>query len=669
MQVSRRDGSPLILGKTDLFPLTMAAGILLYLMLSAEPDGWLLLALSAISGAGSLLLQRERRVAFTCYLIFGMSVGMMAATWETQRMAGPVLPDRSGPQTITGEVLTIYPDDKRYKILVAVEKIAGLSAEQTPRHVRVSVRGETPPPLPGSKIRLRAILFAPSSPAMPGSFDFARYFFYRDIGAVGFVLPPITIEQLPDGGHWAARLRSHLQYRVLQQMQQPEDGVAVALLTGDRTAIDEDIIEAFRDSSLAHILAISGMHMGIVCGLFFLLLRIILSQIPAIVLHYPVKKLAAILALLLGLGYLMLANFPLSATRAYVMIAMFFAGVLIDREAFTVRSLVWAAIIILLVMPSSLIEPGFQMSFAATLALIVAYRHMAQIEWGNREERKRWFLRPFIYLSGIMLTSLIASLATAPFIIHHFAQYAPYGILANLLALPLLSMVVMPFLVLAVFLMPFGAEGWALYLAGKGISGMIWVGEWVASLPGATWHVMPLTPVLLLLVVTGMFLVLFAPRWWRLAGLVCWLGGMTISSIQPLPVMLVSENGKHLALHLEADNWLLVRGKSTRHFTVEQWSERLGATMITRKKWLKNKRNDNNKLKCNESACRTEELYMPLSPYEAITLGEQVITYEQLKLNGAHAIWQEKGEGKAAIWRIEPACRPPHRRRLWSGCR
>jgi len=671
---------PLALTRIDALPLLLAIGILGYGVMEEEPSWWIAAAIPVWSSL-VLLHRHQPPMRDGALAVVIMVLGMMAALWQTERVDSPRIPERYKPWVVTGRVITASPDEGKAKLLVAVEKIEDLAKEEQPRRIRVSVRGKKALPEAGERISFRAILYAPSPPLMPGGFDFARYFYYRGIGAVGYALPPVT--RLDEPGKTGvfehfSRLRFAVQEWLLANIPQPAGGVAMALVTGDRTALDEKTAEAFRVSSLAHILSISGMHMSIVCGLLFVLLRSLLSLAPPVAMHRNVKKISAVIALLFGAAYLALADFPVPAVRAYVMVAFFFAGVLLDREALTVRSLVWAAVVILLVQPSSLQEPGFQLSFAATLALIVAYRRFAASDLGNRWEERRWWKRVGIYFSGIILSSLVASAATAPFIAYHFNQFSPYGVLANLLALPLLSFIVMPALLLSLALWPLGLESGAIQVAGWGLARMVDVAQGVESIPGASWYIPPVAPPMFVMVVTGMLLYMVAPRrFLRRAGVAMVVLGIATAWTYTPPDMLVSDDGKQLAINLSSarsgkptargeGQWVLVRGKSNRNFVVEQWQQGLGVEMATYKEWS-NAHPDAQALTCTQEACiwrgEGKSFTFPMRGKILVSWEEGAITWPDLDRKGAHALWW-RGEAQP---RVVTGC-DAQSSRPWTAC-
>ncbi len=206
-------------------------------------------------------------------------------------------------------------------------------------------------------------------------------------------------------------------------------------------------------------LAISGYHMAVVAGIAFFFIRAILALIPSFASRHPIKKWAALGALATGAFYLVLSGASVSTQRAYIMIAIVLIGVMIDRPALTFRTIAIAAFVVLLLAPQAVVHPSFQMSFAAALALIAAYQFglpwradagtpaaARMALWGGRE------------VFGLIMASLVAGLATTPYSAFHFHRLAPYGVLANLLAMPVISVWVMPMGILGVLTMPFGFD-------------------------------------------------------------------------------------------------------------------------------------------------------------------------------------------------------------------
>ena len=383
-------------------------------------------------------------------------------------------------------------------------------------------------------------------------------------------LPPARAPTLWEGLQLGLQdLRLTMTARIAAALPGSAGGIAAALVTGERGGVGEDEESALRDAGLAHVLAIAGLHMALVGGGIFWLVRAGLAAIPSIVLRYPIKKWAAGAALAASAFYLAISGAAPPAVRAFVMLAMVMLAILADRPAITMRSLALAAAILLLMRPESIFEPGFQMSFAAVAALVA----VAEWEMGRERSKPRGML--YRYVHGIVLTSLVGSLATMPFALFHFDRATHYAVLGNLVAMPVMGLWVMPAAALAVILMPFGAEGPALALLGKGIAVMTAMGQWVSSLPGAV-SLAPamLLAALVLISLGGLWALLWQKRW-RWWGLVPMLIGCVWAYAGQRPDMLVAPDAQTVAIR-GADGLLHFVGKPKDRFVAREWLRRDG---------------------------------------------------------------------------------------------
>jgi ComEC/Rec2-related protein len=265
----------------------------------------------------------------------------------------------------------------------------------------------------------------------------------------------------PGAALWLTRLRLAIAEGIRARLPGETGGFVAAILTGDRSGVGRETTEALRQSNLAHLLAISGLHMGLLTAVVYGALRAAMALFPLLALHLPIRKLAAGGALAAATFYLMLSGGNVATQRAFVMAAVMLGAILLDRRALSLRSVALAAILILLWRPEALLSPGFQMSFAATVALVAVFQTLrkrrarmmaARRPWAERRRLPGWLTG----LGGIALCSLVAGLATAPVAAAHFHRMAEYGLLANLLSMPLMGTVVMPGAVIAAALWPVG---------------------------------------------------------------------------------------------------------------------------------------------------------------------------------------------------------------------
>ncbi|GAB4230992.1 MAG: ComEC/Rec2 family competence protein [Methyloligellaceae bacterium] len=547
-------------------PVLFACGIALCFSLASEPGSRTVAAL-LLAGAGCAFLARRRALgwplAIACLAIVS---GFAAAKLRLTAVDTPMLLYKSGAVILRGWVEEIRTRSaKAHRILVKVAAIEGRPDLPALNRVRISYRFADPPSA-GSAIRLRAVLLPPPGPVIPGGFDFARAAWFSGIGAVGFALQPARpwADAPPRSAgdkirSAVARLRQQVDARIRTALPDSRGGVASALLTGKRGGIEDSHLQALRHSGLAHLLAISGMHMVILAGSLFWLIRALLAANPAIALRYPVKKISAIIALGGGGFYLLLSGMGIATQRAYLMMAIMFLAVLLDRPAITLRNVAMAALIILVIHPESLFSVSFQMSFSAALGLVAFYER-----WSRAQARHSPPLRaagnPVVQLAvrvlkygvGIAVTTLVASIAVAPFAAYHFHQLAQYSLIANLAAMPVFGLLVMPMALASLLAMPFGLEYWPLQVMAYGISLIITVAQTVSGWEGAVIRLQAMPGhSLLLLVAGGLWLILWQSRW-RHAGLVIAAAGILLAGSAERPDVLISRDAKVVAVRTPA---------------------------------------------------------------------------------------------------------------------
>jgi competence protein ComEC len=333
-----------------------------------------------------------------------------------------------------------------------------------------------------------------------------------------------------------------------------------------------------RDSGLAHLLAISGLHLGLVAATVIFFLRFCFAALPPLALRLPTKKIAALLGMLAAFGYLFLAGTTVPALRAFIMVAIAFFAVLIERNPFSLRLVAVAALAILVLAPESLLSPSFQLSFAAVTALVAFFR-AKPFEAGERkrEEGLGALPRSLRYFLLLGVTSAIAIAATTPFALHHFGRFAPYGLVANLVAVPLVGSLVMPSALLAALLWPFGLEGVGITLMVWLIDLLLLLAEEVAALPGAR-MVLPTLPLwgLLSCLAGGLFVFLMKgrPRW---LGAPLLIAGLAALYLKPQPVILVDETSGLLSVRGEEGGYYF-NSLRREGFTRKIWLEHLGET-------------------------------------------------------------------------------------------
>lgn len=562
-------------------PVAFGGGIGTYFALPHEPPLWvggavlsLLLALTAAAWRfGPAIL----------VLLFGLVAavgGFTAAQVRTDLVAAPVLAKQLGPVTVTGRVQEVEDKASALRITVAPVSVERLSPARVPARVRVTVRSGGLEPEAGQMVRLRAVLMPPPAPSAPGAFDFPRQAWFQRLGAVGYAVTPTEILDADPAEGMAvavAALRRLVTERIRGAIRGTEGEIAAALVTGARAAIPEETLEAYRDSGLAHLLSISGLHMTLAAGLVFVGVRSLLALVPAIALRWDVKKATAAIALAAAAFYVVLSGAAVPSQRAFIMTAIVLLAVLVDRTAISLRTLAWAALVVMVTQPEALVGPSFQMSFAAVTALVAGYELVAPrlSAWRGRG-RGRWVRTAGVYMAGIVASTLLASVATAPFAAYHFNTIATYSLAANLAVMPLVSAVVMPAAIIGLLLMPLGLESLPLAVMGHGLSAVNAVAETVAGWPGSSLFV-PVLPSAALVVVAfgGLWLCLWR-RPWRLFGLAVVAIAFSAAWWRPGPDIIVNDEGTVLAVRGPDDGLILSPGRAD-GFARDLWQERFGA--------------------------------------------------------------------------------------------
>lgn len=559
-------------------PVFFAMGIAAYFSMPFEPSYWAGICAAGFAAVILLLRGNAGNAILPLAVVAVVGLGFAAAQFRTASVAAPVLKKSHGPSVIAGRVAHIESFPAYARIWMDRLEIPGLSPDETPKHVRIRLyRSEILSP--GMRVTVFAKLSPPSGPAAPGEFDFRRMAWFEQLGGVGFAMgAPRPVDAEPDAATgdiriWISDLRRNIGERIRTTLPGGSGGIAVALITGDRSAIPADVIDAMRDSGLAHLLAISGLHMGLVAGFMFFGLRTLLALSETLALNYPIKKWAAVAALLGSAGYLALAGATVPTQRAFLMTGLVLLAVLFDRTAISLRLVAWAAVLILMVAPESLLGASFQMSFAAVVALVAVYEQGAP--YLQRRQARGWGGRIPRYIGGVALTTLIAGAATSLIALYHFGRIAHFSLAANIVAVPLTALWIMPWAVVSVALMPFGLEGLALVPMEWGIALVIQVAQGVAGWPGAV-SLVPAMPVwgLACIALGGLWLCLWQ-RKWRYFGIAGIVAGLASIPAHRGPDILVADDGGVMAVR-DAEGELIVNNDRRGRRTARSWRENAG---------------------------------------------------------------------------------------------
>ncbi len=576
-------------------PVAMGTGAAIYLTLPFETSlaG---LALSSMFTTVALFLALRgnwsKYLTNIIWLLLSLSLGATVCKLRTEHVRAPVLPAGSMQTFVTGYIVdNVSPSADQPRLLIAPVQIRGVAAGDTPLRLRVSLRPgtlEVSDVAPGDAVSFFAILSPPGGPSLPGGYDFARASFYQGIGSTGLA-PGLLTRVAPSPVNW--RLKAMMQLnRWRWQLTQTivaaiipvyvDDrglgGFAAALVTGQQAYVPARMVQDMRDSGLAHILSISGVHMAVVGGFVFFALRTGMALIPPLALNWPIKKWAAGFSMVFVLIYLAISGCPAPAVRAAVVACVAFLAILLDRRALSLRALAIAAIVVIALTPEAVIQPGFQMSFSATAALLAlaeAQRHPApeiDVPWWVKSIQQS--LRG-LWLS--LVASLVATVATTPFAIAYFNRFSVYGLVSNLFEAPVTAFVVMPGLAIGSVLSATLPGRLALRFAAGGLWLIDHISSFTAHLPQAvfTWPSAP----------DYVLAVSFAGIVWLclVRGKARWAGLLLASSILwwprvHAPDVWLDSDGGNAAIRIGHDTFAM-RTK-VRRYGFEQWTRHYGLT-------------------------------------------------------------------------------------------
>ncbi len=552
-------------------PVLMAVGVLAYFSLRVEPPFWLGAAVAVPTIAVAALAGRATRLALSP--LIALSVGFTSAQMATLRS----LPIETLPWhavIVSGRVagVELLPEGRR--VTVAQARFA--DAAPLRRRVRIRLRAHDDVDLEaGDTLRVRALLRVPSAPAYPGGWDLQRDAFFAGYAGYGFAIGPA--ERLarapPSGlGGWLQRLREAIAERMRSRLPGTEGAVAATVLTGIPSAIPQSDREAFRASGLAHLLAVAGLHMAAVMGLAFAATRLILALIEPAALSWPTKQIAAGVALGFGGFYMVLTGMHVPIIRSFAMAGLVTLAALMGRRAVSLRGLALAAVTLMLVEPQEVPGASFQMSFSAVLALIAGYEALRP--WLRRLHGNGSLGRRFAgHLVALALTSLLAGGASAPYGAYHFGHIQSYFIAANMVAVPITALWIMPLGLLSLPLMPVGLDGPVLDAMGWGLHVVVLIARAVTAWPFAVVPVRHMPPWGLAIVSVGIaWLGLWRSPRWRLIGLVPLTLGLVSPWFVARPDMLMAPDGRMIGVRA-GDAMLIERTSGASRFTRDAWAQ------------------------------------------------------------------------------------------------
>ncbi|WP_119273896.1 ComEC/Rec2 family competence protein [Taklimakanibacter deserti] len=557
-------------------PVWLMAGIAIYFALPREPPPLAFAVIAAILALLVFSAQAKRSAAARILLL--ALIGFCLIKARTEWVSAPMLRAPTGEALLTGVVEDFERRGaKRAVAILRIVELTGKGVTRIPARARVTMTGATPL-RPGQMITAKAQLFPLPTPVVPGGYDYGRGLWFDGIGATGRLYGEVAMAGTDPS--WRLRFRAGLEAlretigeRIRAVLPSGRSGVAEAMITGERGTIPREVNDSLQASGLAHILSISGLHMSLVAGFTFWLVRALLALSPTLATLYPIKKWAAIAGLATGFVYMMMASASVATQRSYIMLAVMFIAILVDRPGLSMRNLAIAALIILIISPEAALTASLQMSFLAVMGLLAFYEvwsgWLARGEGNDQGVIHRAATFIWRAFCAAAFTSLAAGGMSSIAAAYHFGRLSPYGLIANLLALPAMS-VVMTAGMTSVLVMPFGLETLPLHVMDMGLLWVQSVSDWVVSLPGAQGRIpaLPLAPALLL-TLAGVVLCL-AKGFVRLVALPIAGIALFAATFVHGPDIYVDPEAKNVAVRNDSGDLVPAQPRRGR-FAVSQW--------------------------------------------------------------------------------------------------
>lgn len=576
-------------------PVGLSMGILIYFQLNFEPSlsCTLLTSIAGLGLLGGLWPRLKNHKIFTEKLgifwygaIISLIIGFNAAKIRTELLGTVFLKEKISKISFMGTLLEVeHPvvkNSSKRRIIVSNLVFKASPIRPLPSKIRLNIAAKKLNAEPGDQIQCQADLLPISFPVSLTGFDFQRHSYFQGVGAVGRVTLNCQLvkkAQKTQFYQWRYQLTQVLRHHLSGQAGE----IAGALITGDRSGISKDVRQNFANAGIAHILAISGLHISLVASVIFLLVRRGLTFLIFFNEKFHTKKWAAIIAIFAIGGYLAISGYGFPAIRSFIMTSLVMVAILVNRQPLSMRFLSLAATFILLLYPESILSISFQLSFAAVLALIAFYEGGYRVlkDWSQKTERFVWLKHVIVYVVGIILSTVIATLATTPFIIYTFNNYTLQAVLGNLIGIPLVSLWIMPLAVLSLLSLVLGGIPFIFKIWGLGINILTKSAEYISHLPGAAIFIATPPSTFLALISFGGIWVCLWKLPWRWLGLIPIIGSIGLMFCDHHTHLYIAGDGSVIAYR--QGKVLNVSSLGKGKFYYDQWSKELGGIEI--KKW------------------------------------------------------------------------------------
>ena len=562
-------------------PFFLMFGDWIYFALYDEPPIWLTVIVG-LAAMGCLMQRRRNTLIFLCGILL---VGIVTAKLRELEVATPVLRGPTSGVALGGYVANFADHSNGARMLdVAVEEASGIPDGEEPLRVRIYAPGSEWLEV-GDYIRFKAYLAPLPRPVIPGGFDYARSLYFSSIGAGGRMLgqPEYVPKDVPLRFEYRRifrNLRQSINERMFAAIPGPLGHFGASMVTGDRFGIGDDITASVQISGLAHMVGVAGLHMSIVGGFVFWIVRALLSLVPALALRYPIKKWAAVAALLVCFFYMLLADSGSRTERSFVMSAIMFIAILLDRPALSMRNLALSAVIVLLFTPEECLGASFQMSYLAVMA-IIAFHGWYRTLRAEKAHATGWKARVWHHIKHAVITgagtSVAAGSATGIAAANQFGRLEPYTVFANGFALPVAELTVLPPAVIAVAVMPVGLEYYPLKVMQFGLWFTMLISDWIVSWPGANLMVAKPNTFGIVAMVIGAGLVCVGFGRFKLLGWPTMVLGLVLCSFTQKPNLMIEDRAANVAIANPQGQFVLA--SAANKFASSRWLQDNGETI------------------------------------------------------------------------------------------
>lgn len=629
------------------FPVFQCTGILIYFSLDFEPSLiFIILTSLLLLSIFVLAAVLHKQYLILCMALIAVLMGFTAGKLRTSFVDTKILQKEKYLKDIVATVKDIN-DKGIYKQFLLYE-INGTKVKLD--NIRISIRTKIEGGIKiGDQIKLSAKLFPLKTAPSEYAYDFARVAYYQKISATGFATSKVTLHKKAEARKFQEYIESFRQY-IYENLQcnikKPHADIVSALLIGKKDGIDQKTMDAIRDSGIAHLFAISGLHLSFVAGLFFVVFRNLFAISETLTLKYNTKKISAFLTILPTTFYLLITGMQISAQRAYIMVILVLVAIMLERKYRGLIAIAFAASIILMVEPEAILKPGFQMSFSAVLALVSSYQIGAN---------KLFKVKVIKYFSSIIVSSLIASLATVPYTIYNFNYFSISGIITNLIAIPIVTLVIIPLGIIYVFLIPLNIEWVVVLLIEYPIDSVLHIIKVIADLQYLIIHTQTFPALSIIIITFGLLWLCLWEKHWRFFGIFFMILGICFAIAYKTPDILVSSDNSAVK---ESDNSLYSLTRKNRNFIVKTWAKQNGqGQMLNHVKY----NNADKRLKCGDHGCiyrkgnksvllaykekdisyncNDVDLIIQLSEFDHQICNTKTIKYSDLEMYGTHSIW------------------------------